>query len=149
MDEEIHHSEVEQLANDFILSLAQLLRRLRYELNDSTKNNLTISHIGAISQLSQRGSMTTAELARSQFMQPQSMRSILIDLENRQLVERQPHPTDGRQVLFSLTAYGEKLKEQRRSIKKAWLIEMMDTLTADDLKALMKAMPVIERIAKG
>ena len=50
--------------------------------------------------------MTTAELARAEMVKPQSMGTLLAELEQEGLVQRQPHPTDGRQILFSLTDAG-------------------------------------------
>ena len=57
-------------------------------------------------RLDTHGPMTTAELARAEMVKPQSMGTLLAELEQDGLVRRQPHPTDGRQILFSLTDAG-------------------------------------------
>ena len=63
--------------------------------------------------------MTTADLARAEFVKPQSMGTTLADLEQAGLVQRRPHPTDGRQVLFALTAEGMEARRQRNIAKTA------------------------------
>ena len=55
-------------------------------------------------------------------MKPQSMGTILAGLEQEGLVYRQPHPTDGRQVLFDLTEKGVEERRQRAIAKRDWLV---------------------------
>src|SRR6202008_2128844 len=99
-------------------------------------NELNLSQLSALARLDQHGAMTTAELARADAMKPQSMGAILASLEQEGLVQRQPHPTDGRQILFALTKEGAEMRRQRGIAKREWLLAAMATLEPAELKTL-------------
>ena len=73
-------------------------------------------------------SSTVVLLARSESMRPQSMSSLLFALEKLGLVERQDHPNDRRQVVFSLTPAGAVSDKRRRAARQEWLIEAISSL---------------------
>src|SRR6202020_3347826 len=101
----------EPAVTELSLAIGQLVRRLRMEANPG---ELTLSQITALARLDRSGAMTTADLARSEFVKPQSMGTTLADLEQEGLVQPRPHPTDGRQVLFGLTAEGTEARRKRK-----------------------------------
>jgi DNA-binding MarR family transcriptional regulator len=127
------------------LAIGQLVRRLRSEANPG---ELTWSQIATLARLDQAGSMTTADLARSEFVKPQSMGTTLADLEQAGLVQRRPHPTDGRQVLFGLTAEGTAARRQRSIAKREWLLAAMAKLDPAEQQTLISAAALIKRLAE-
>jgi DNA-binding MarR family transcriptional regulator len=82
----------ETAVTDLSLAIGQLVRRLRTEANPG---ELSWSQIATLARLEKAGAMTTADLARSERVKPQSMGTTLADLEQEGLVQRRPHPTDG------------------------------------------------------
>lgn len=92
--------------------------------------------------------MTTADLARAESMKPQSMGTILAGLEQEGLVHRQPHPTDGRQVLFALTKKGIEERRLRRLAKREWLVAAAANLNPVELQTLIAAIPLIRRMGE-
>jgi DNA-binding MarR family transcriptional regulator len=86
------------------------------------------------------------DLARGESMKPQSMGAILTGLEEEGLVERRPHPTDGRQVQFSLTESGLEARQQRTLAKREWLVAAMMKLSGAEQRRLMEAIPLIKRL---
>jgi DNA-binding MarR family transcriptional regulator len=82
-------------------------------------------------------------------MKPQSMGAILATLEQEGLVERQPHPTDGRQILFGLTSEGAEMRRQRGIAKREWLLAAMTKLEAAELKTILDAIPLIKRLGES
>src|SRR5258708_14073999 len=100
----------ETAAAELSLAIGQLMRRLRTEANPG---ELSWSQITTLARLDKVGWMTTADLARSEFVKPQSMGTTLADLEQQGLVQLRPHPPDGRQVLFGLTAGDTEARRQR------------------------------------
>lgn len=62
------------------------------------------------------------------------MGATLTELER--LVERRPHLTDGRQVLFVLTREGVQARRKRSAAKQKWLLEAMARLDAGERKTL-------------
>ncbi len=128
------------------LAIGQILRRLRAESNP---DGLTWSQTMALSRLEKTGPMTTADLARAESVKPQSMGATLAELERDGLVERRPHPTDGRQVLFALTAEGVEARRKRSALKQKWLLAAMAKLDPAERQTLMSAVALIKRLGEG
>lgn len=68
-------------------------------------------------------------------------------LEEEGLVERMPHPTDGRQFLFALTVTGTEARRRVRAAKQTWLAGAVATLTPEEKRDLLVAAAVIRRLA--
>jgi DNA-binding MarR family transcriptional regulator len=136
----------ESAITELSLAIGQLLRRLRAESNP---DQLTWSQTVALSRLERGGAMTTADLARAEGVKPQSMGATLAELERENLVERQPHPTDGRQVLFALTEDGLEARRKRGAAKQTWLMAAMARLDPDEQRTLVSAAALIKRLAEG
>ncbi|QBR01067.1 MarR family winged helix-turn-helix transcriptional regulator [Paraburkholderia pallida] len=130
------------IAADLMLALGQFVRRLRSTANP---HELNLSQMGALARLEQ-GPATTADLARMEAMKPQSMKVILAGLEEDGLVERRPHPTDGRQILFVLTASGTEERRRRSVAKREWMMAALATFEPEELRALEAAIPLISRL---
>src|SRR3989440_11742653 len=101
-----------QLAEHLRVAIARLTRKLR---QTRPMGELTQNQISVLASLELAGALTPRELAEAERVQPPTMTKVLARLEERGLVQRAPHPTDGRQVLLSATEAGrEVLLEQRR-----------------------------------
>jgi DNA-binding MarR family transcriptional regulator len=136
---------LETAISDLTAAVGQLLRRLRSQANPS---DLNLSQLSVLARLDQLGAMTTADLARAEAMKPQSMGTILASLEQEGLVQRQPHPTDGRQVLFALTDAGAEMRKKRGIAKREWLLAEMAKLDPDELQTVLAAIPLIKRLSE-
>lgn len=123
-----------------------LLRRVRGEAGSV---GLGWSLAAVLGRLDRTGAMTTAELARAEMVKPQSMGSFLAELEQEGLVRRQPHPTDGRQILFSLTEAGVEARRQRHAAKLAWLTTAIERCDADERRTLVDAIALIQRLGES
>jgi DNA-binding MarR family transcriptional regulator len=131
-------------ADELTTVLAQLIRRLRAA---SAQEELTPSQTSALGRLSREGPATTAGLARSELVRPQSMRLTLAALEERGLVARTPDPTDGRQVVFSLTEAGARLHGAGRRNRRSWLADAIEgELSPAEQQALAEAVPLLQRL---
>lgn len=131
-------------ADELTTLVAQLGRRLRAA---SAEAELTPSQQSVMGRLGRQGAATTAGLARSELVRPQSMRLTLAALEERGLVARAPHATDGRLVVFSLTAEGAELLGSGRAARRSWLAQAIDTrLTPQEHRTLAAALPLLQRL---
>lgn len=137
---------MESAVSELTAAVGQLLRRLR---SDTNPDELNLSQLSALARLDQLGAMTTADLARAESMKPQSMGTILANLEQQGLVERQPHPSDGRQILFGLTAAGIEVRRKRGIAKREWLLAAMAKLEPTELRTLIDAIPLIKRLSES
>jgi len=137
---------LETAVTELSLAIGQVLRRLRTESNP---DGLTWSQTVALSRLKKAGPMTTADLARAESVKPQSMGATLAELEREGLVKRHPHPTDGRQVLFALTAEGVEARRKRSAAKQKWLLAAIAKLDPAEQQTLMSAVALIKRLGEG
>jgi len=64
------------------------------------------------------------------------------------LIQRAPHPTDGRQVLLSATAVGREVLLEARRAKAEWLTRRLTGLSAPDREVLAQAAEILDRIAR-
>lgn len=130
------------LSSSLRLAVVRLNRRLRSQRADPS---VTLTHIAAMNTLDRFGPMTPGELAAHEKVQPPSMTRVLAALEQRQLVIRAPHPTDGRQVIVALTDAGTKLIEEVRA-REAWLSQRLKELPSEDRETLRAAIEVIDKL---
>lgn len=137
---------VEAAVEELLQATGQLLRRLRTE---ASGDNLTWSQTVVLGQLSKYGPSTTADLARTEAVKPQSMSATLGVLEELGLVERRQHPTDGRQILFALTRAGLATRETRSRLKRKWLSSAIAQLSPAELRALLAAAGPMKRLANS
>lgn len=139
-------TSLETAITELSLAIGQVLRRLRAESNP---DGLTWSQTVALARLEKAGPTTTADLARAESVKPQSMGATLAELEREGLVERHHHPTDGRQVLFALTAEGVEARRKRGALKRKWLLAAMAKLDPDDRQTLVSAAALIKRLSES
>jgi DNA-binding MarR family transcriptional regulator len=64
------------------------------------------------------------------------------------IVERKPHPTDGRQVNIQLTAKGAAMRKSAKDAKLAWLMQTIGQLDERERETLFKAGEIIKRLAE-
>src|ERR1700723_4789127 len=106
-----NRKNLEIAVTELLSVTGQLTRRLRAVSNT---RELTWSQVAIMARLEEAGPLTTADLARAESVKPQTMGGTLAYMEEEGLVERHPHPTDGRQVLFALTPVGVETRRQTR-----------------------------------
>jgi DNA-binding MarR family transcriptional regulator len=130
---------------ELVRSLGMLIRRLRSAV---ASEELSLSERSALARLEREGPKTTAELARVEGVKPQSMGATVAALEEAGLVERRPHPTDGRQVILSLSATGLATRRKIHSAKQNWLSQAIGRLSERERETLFKAGEIIRRLAE-
>lgn len=135
---------VEALAEEMYRVIARLVRRLRTE---GAQQELSWSQLSAMARLESDGPKTIATLAREETVKPQSMGAIIASLEKGGLVERDPHPSDGRQIMFSLTRLGRRIRNDGVRAKRKWLAAAIAAeLNVTEQKRLQSALDLIERL---
>ncbi|HEX5494174.1 MAG TPA: MarR family transcriptional regulator [Mycobacteriales bacterium] len=134
------------LASALRLAVVRLNRRLRSQRADMS---VTLTHLAAMSTLDCHGPLTPGELAAHEKVQPPSMTRVLAALEEKGLVVRHPHPTDGRQVLVELTPAGRQLCRDEVRMREAWLSQRVSELSKEDREVLRLAVEVIERLVES
>jgi DNA-binding MarR family transcriptional regulator len=122
----------------------RLARRLRSQRSDES---LSLTQLAALSTLDLHGAMTPTALADHERVQPPSMTRVIAGLEQRQLVVRESHPTDRRQVVIALTPDAHLLIAEDRRRKEAWLGRQLAGLSSEERDVLRAAAPLLERLS--
>jgi DNA-binding MarR family transcriptional regulator len=69
-------------------------------------------------------------------------------LEERGLVTRKPHPTDGRQMNIELTPKGVAVRKNTKDAKRTWLAQSIAQLDKQDQEMLFAAAEIVKRLAE-
>lgn len=138
---------VDKLAEEMHGVLARLVRRLRSE---GAQHELSWSQLATMARLEQEGPKTIATLAREESVKPQSMGTIIASLEKEGLVQRDPHPSDGRQIMFSLTRLGRRIRNDGVRAKRKWLAAAITAqLSGIEQQQLDRAFSLIDRLMRS
>jgi len=125
-------------------TLAVLYRRIR---QTKETGDLTLSESSALSRLQHGGPTTAATLAKLEQISPQSIGVTVASLETKGLIERSADPADGRRVILSVTSVGDATVEARRSARDQQFTRALGALSADERAQLLRAMPILARLA--
>ena len=137
-----NRKSLEVAVTELLSVTGQLTRRLRAVSNT---RELTWSQVAIMARLEEAGPLTTADLARAESVKPQSMGGTLAAMEEEGLVERQPHPTDRRQILYALTDEGREARRKVSLAKREWLLAAIAQLSLAEQKTLLAAVDIIRR----
>jgi DNA-binding MarR family transcriptional regulator len=134
-----------RLATDLRDAITRLNRRLRQV---RPVGELTQSQLSALTSLELAGALTPRELAEAERVQPPTMTRIVGKLEALGLVQRTPHPTDGRQVILAATPAGREVYAEHRRARDAWLTRQLAELPPAERATLHAAAEILSRVAK-
>ena len=130
---------------DLIQTMGLLVRRVRAA---AASQELSLTESAVLARLARYGPSTTADLARAEGMRPQSMGTTVAALEEMGMVERKPHPVDGRQANIELTAKGAATRKSAKDAKRMWLAQAVAQLDESERETLFAAGEIIKRLVE-
>jgi len=130
---------------DFIQAIGLLVRRVRAA---ASSQELSLTEAAVLKRLAKDGPATTADLARAESMKPQSMGATIAALEEMGMVERKPHPTDGRQMNIEPTAKGEAMRKSAKDARRTWLSQAIAQLDKQEQATLFAAGEIVRRLVE-
>ncbi|GIE89365.1 DNA-binding transcriptional regulator, MarR family [Actinoplanes regularis] len=136
----------ESLAKTLREAIIRFSRRIRQA---RPVGELTFSQLSALTSLQLHGALTPRELADLERVQPPTMTKIVGKLEDRGLVARTPHPTDGRQVILAATDEGRAVYARNEQVRNEWLAVQLDRLTPEERDTLARAAEIMLRVARA
>jgi DNA-binding MarR family transcriptional regulator len=128
---------------EFAQTIGRVVRQMRAA---AAQHELSLTESAVLARLGREGPATTAELARAENMRPQSMSAAVATLEERGLVERKPHPSDGRQTNIALTEKGAVVRSSTKDLKRAWLAQATARLADEERQILSRAGDILKRL---
>ncbi|MEV6694475.1 MarR family transcriptional regulator [Micromonospora sp. NPDC051196] len=135
-----------QLAHQLRDAITRLNRRVRQA---RPVGDLTVTQLSALTSIRLGGALTPRELADVERVQPPTMTKIVAKLEERGLVQRTPHPTDGRQVILAVTEGGQAVLDQFERVRDEWLARRLTELSDTDRETLQHAAEILQRISRA
>lgn len=132
------------LAGELRIAIGRASRRIRAERGEA---GLTDPQFTVLAWLTKEGPLTPGQLAERERIQPPSMTRTVNGLVELDLVAKTEHPTDGRQVVVSLTSAGVAEVDETRRRRDAWLADRLRQMTKDERALLADAAELLRRIA--
>ncbi len=124
--------------------VSKLKRKVREQVDMS---GLTPSQIAVVLRMEKDQPVTTSGLARAEGVKPQSMARIIDALRDMEFLTSTPDPTDGRQMLLSLSETGRRWLSEGRAARQDWLTGTVEArLTADEQDRLLAAIALLRRV---
>lgn len=107
---------------------------------------ITLTQLSAMASIKAAGELTLGELAARERVQPPSMTRVITTLYDHGLVTRKTDPSDGRQVLVSLTEKGAEILDEEARTREAWLADQIKDLSDDERRTLAQASEILMRL---
>jgi len=138
----MRESSFETDVTNLMMAVGLLVRRVRA----AASQDLSWTQTTVLGRLAKEGPTTAADLARAEGVKPQSMGTTVAELEGLGLVQRKPHPTDGRQRMVELTDRGLAERKIASDRKRAWLAQAIAQLDEREQETLFEAAKIISRL---
>ncbi|WP_129339363.1 MarR family winged helix-turn-helix transcriptional regulator [Cellulomonas endophytica] len=132
------------LAAELRVAISRAARRIKNERGDA---GLSDPQFNVVALLDLHGPMTPGQLAEAEHIAAPAMTRTVGLLADLGLVAKADHPTDGRQVVVTLTPAGEAEVRQTRLRRDVWLAGRLDGLTPQERAVLEDAAQLLRRIA--
>ncbi|EWT00695.1 MarR family transcriptional regulator [Intrasporangium oryzae NRRL B-24470] len=135
-------NELVSLSNDIRLACMRISRRVRFE----SDRELPPHQFSVLARL-EGAHRTNSELADIERVSQPSMKRSTNCLVELGYIARAADPTDGRQVILSLTPEGRQALKRIRRHRDEWMLSRFEHLSEDELDLLRRASDVLAKVA--
>jgi MarR family 2-MHQ and catechol resistance regulon transcriptional repressor len=116
---------------------------------DVRRRGLTLAEFGVLEALLHKGPLLLGDLQRKILISSGGITYVVDRLQERGLVERQPHAEDRRACFAALTKEGEKLTKRIFNEHEACLEEVLSGLNVEQQQQATELLKVLGRAAAG
>ncbi len=134
--------ELTTLSNDLRLACMRISRRVRFE----SDREMAPHQFSVLCRL-EGTARTNSELAEIERVSAPSMKRTTASLVEAGFVARADDPTDGRQVILSLTPEGQQAVRRIRQHRDEWMLSRFEHLTDEERELLQRAAAVLAKVA--
>lgn len=135
-------SAVSAIAGELRLACMRISRRIRFE----STHEVPPHQFSVLARL-EEAPRTPGELAEIERVSPPSMTRTVAALVERGLVARTADPSDGRQVILSLTPEARRVLREIRRRRDQWMTVRVKSLTPEEQDILRQAASILSRVA--
>jgi len=107
------------------------------------QHDLKVASFSVLSLIAHNPGITSRQLCATLAIQPPNLVGIINALDARGLLQRLPHPTDGRAVGLHLTEAGAELEARAEATARALEVEATQRLSAAERKTLIRLLQKI------
>ncbi|WP_250284804.1 MULTISPECIES: MarR family winged helix-turn-helix transcriptional regulator [unclassified Frankia] len=107
---------------------------------------LTVPQYSALMFIADQPGISAAALARACLVTPQTMATVLTNLETKKLITRQPHPWHRNATELTLTPDGQQLLEQADAVASAIEQHIADTFTPTEQAQLIEMLSRVSKV---
>ncbi|MFD6455936.1 MULTISPECIES: MarR family winged helix-turn-helix transcriptional regulator [unclassified Nocardia] len=140
------NSNTAAVAGALSLLTVRLDRLLRLHHTDQP---ISLVQRSALTTLVRDGAMSSGALAVKEGVRPPSMTRTINALAALGLIERRPHPSDGRQVVVAASRSGRSLLTDKVSARDAWLAGQLSKLSDEQATLLRQAVVIMSHIGEA
>jgi DNA-binding MarR family transcriptional regulator len=125
--------------------------RLRRRMQDASAGpELSAPQASVLARLAKDGPSSASVLAGAERMRPQSMAAIVKALEARGLIQRAPHPEDGRRQVITLTDAGRPVARGAQATREEWLVRALEErYSAQERATIAAALSLLDRLVQA
>jgi len=135
-------TQLARVSNDLRLACMRISRRVRFE----SSHDIAPHQFSVLSRL-EDAPKTPGELAEIERVAKPTMTRTVGALVEQGLVNRQDDPSDGRQVILSITSDGKRMLRTTRRKRDAWMASRVQRLTPQEQEVLIRATEILTRVA--
>jgi DNA-binding MarR family transcriptional regulator len=135
-------SAVAAVAGEIRLACMRISRRIRFE----STHEVPPHQFSVLARL-QEAPRTPGELAEIERVSAPSMTRTVAALVERGLVARTADPSDGRQVILSLTDEAKRVLKEIRRRRDQWMTVRVKALSPEEQEVLRRAAAILTRVA--
>jgi DNA-binding MarR family transcriptional regulator len=142
-DESLSSVQQTEVADRLHSAAIHLLRRIR-KVDEAS--GLSAARLSALSVLVFGGPTTVGALARAEQVSARTISRLVSGLERDGFVAREADEDDARAVRVRATPKGRRVLVQGRERRVAELSQLLDDISADELRTLGSAVQILERV---
>ncbi|GAB3703085.1 MarR family winged helix-turn-helix transcriptional regulator [Mariniluteicoccus flavus] len=132
-----------KLAYELRVACMRIARKVRYEGSGLAPHLFTI-----LAQV-EKQPRTATELAAAEQVSAASMSRTVVELEQRGLITRVRHESDGRTRLISLTGAGHRELAENRRQRDTWMRDRLAACSPAERAVLSEAAAILDRMVCG
>jgi DNA-binding MarR family transcriptional regulator len=136
--------KADEIVEQLLDVMVGLRRRARADYAGQT---LPYPQHAVLKRLEERGSATTADLARAELITPQAMGGLVATLEEAGYVVRRDDAEDARRRRVTLTPAGRKALAANRAARHRWLASLIAAhFDGDEQRTLAAALALLRKL---
>lgn len=140
-----HNSETEELALRFLNVMGYLFKVAQHRMPDHVVGQLHLNQLHMLHMLEHHPGLSQKDIAERLQITPPAVSTAVRDMETLGLVQRQPGPTDARQMHLYLCPIGKEIVSEAKKMRQAAIANLLSVLPIEEQRQIVE---MLERALK-